>query len=189
MISMGPPCGRGLGVRMGFPTLEYPAPKNLKLLIALALFGALLASGRALESTAAGVRASAGTGNPAATASAVPGALYPETAPVNFPEDASPAETAFGMVARDCGAPPTAAASTAWLGPDALSPGRPALPGKTRNALIGLAALGVMALGATIPHLIGGSQPERATLGGFRIDFGFFRHTSDRASDRRGGEA
>lgn len=64
-------------------------------------------------------------------------------------------------------------------------------PGRT--ILIALASLGMMALGAVMARLIGGSQSEGSARGGC-IDFGFFRHLSDRppfgqASGRRDGEA
>ncbi len=73
----------------------------------------------------------------------------------------------------------------------AIASGMTAEPGRT--ILIALASLGMMALGAVMARLIGGSQPDECARGGC-IDFGFFRHLSDRpplgqASGRRGGEA
>lgn len=70
-------------------------------------------------------------------------------------------------------------------------PGMATEPG--RAILIALASLGMMALGAVMARLIGGS-PSDGSVRGDCIDFGFFRHLSDRpplgqASGRRGGEA
>jgi len=136
--------------------------KNLKLLTAFALFAALLAAGHAL--------------NPAAPASGASGqAIASETA------------------SAEPGAPSPAGASgtKAVAGHDAPSPDQPALPGKVRNILLGLAALGIAVLGAVTARLIsGGSQPERD---GFLRHSGF-RHSSDRAAFgracvRRGGAA
>ncbi len=62
-----------------------------------------------------------------------------------------------------------------------------------RNILIGLSALGMMAMGAAMTRLIGGCLPKNPCEGS-RIDSGFFRRLSDRpplgrAAGRRGGEA
>ena len=62
-----------------------------------------------------------------------------------------------------------------------------------RNILYGLAALGMMALGAVMARLLGGCLPKDG-CGVSRNEFGFLRHSSDRpplgrASGRRGGKA
>ena len=66
------------------------------------------------------------------------------------------------------------------------------IPGNVRNALTGLAALGMMAQGAVMARLIGDQREDPSS--GFCFHIGFFRHLSDRppigqAPDRRGEKA
>jgi hypothetical protein len=69
-----------------------------------------------------------------------------------------------------------------------------AVPSRAGDVLNALVALGMIALGAGMARLIGGGPSEEPAFGGLSLQFGFFRHPSDRpphgrASGRHGGEA